>query len=103
MPRYEYQCQTCFHVFEIRQSFSSDPVATCPICNNGARRVIHSVPVVFKGSGWYVSDYGKGDSSSNSSPKARESGPKTETKPESAAASGPTSKVESKKESASSK
>ena len=67
MPLYDYRCQTCDHVFELRQSFSSEPVATCPSCNNGAQRVIHSVPVVFKGSGFYVNDYGKGRSGGSSS------------------------------------
>ena len=59
MPRYDYECQECQHRFELKQSFSAEPVAECPVCNNKARRVIHSVPVVFKGSGWYVNDYGK--------------------------------------------
>ena len=67
MPRYDYQCETCQHTFEVKQSFSSEPVANCPVCNNGARRVIHSVPVVFKGSGWYVNDYGKKSASATSS------------------------------------
>ena len=67
MPLYDYRCQSCDHVFELRQSFSSEPVATCPSCNNGAQRVIHSVPVVFKGSGFYVNDYGKGRSGGSSS------------------------------------
>ena len=67
MPRYDYECQSCMHRFEVRQSFSSDSVATCPVCQNGARRVIHSVPVMFKGSGFYVNDYGKKGASSTSS------------------------------------
>lgn len=62
MPRYEYQCDQCDHRFELKQSFSSEPVATCPICQGGAHRRIHAVPVVFKGNGWYVTDYGKGAS-----------------------------------------
>lgn len=77
MPRYDYECQTCHHKFELKQSFSSEPVATCPECNNEARRLIHSVPVVFKGSGFYVNDYGKGNGSTTSS-----SEPKAESKKE---------------------
>ncbi len=90
MPLYDYRCQTCDHVFELRQSFSSEPVATCPSCNNGAQRVIHSVPVVFKGSGFYVNDYGKGrggssgsSSSSESKDSDKESGSKAKAKSES--------------------
>ena len=59
MPRYDYECDSCHHRFELKQSFDSEPVATCPQCEHTARRKFHSVPVVFKGSGWYVNDYGK--------------------------------------------
>ncbi len=87
MPRYDYECQTCHHVFEVKQSFSSEPVATCPECGSKAQRVIHSVPVVFKGSGWYVNDYGKGRSAgaanSEKKPSGDESASKTETRAES--------------------
>ena len=62
MPRYDYECESCHHLFEVKQSFSSEPVATCPNCGNGARRVFHAVPIVFKGSGFYVNDHGKGNS-----------------------------------------
>ncbi len=62
MPRYDYECTSCHHVFEMRQSFDSDPVATCPECSNKANRKFHAVPIVFKGSGFYVNDYGKNSS-----------------------------------------
>jgi len=58
MPIYEYECGRR-HRFELRQSFSAEPVATCPSCETTARRVIHVVPVHFKGSGFYVNDYGR--------------------------------------------
>ena len=66
MPTYEYECRSCRHRFDERQSFSAEPVATCPLCMDGARRVFHAVPVVFKGSGFYVNDYGKGSSTDTS-------------------------------------
>jgi len=66
LPRYDYECGTCHHEFEMRQSFNSDPVAICPQCGNGTYRKIHAVPVVFKGSGWYVNDYGKRSTASTS-------------------------------------
>ena len=62
MPRYDYECTSCHHVFELRQSFDSEPVATCPECSNRANRKFHAVPIVFKGSGFYVNDYGKNSS-----------------------------------------
>ena len=100
MPRYDYRCQTCDHVFEMRQSFSSEPVATCPSCNNGAQRVIHSVPVVFKGSGFYVNDYGKGrgGSSSSSSSESKDSSADKESDTKPKAKSESESASESKKE-----
>lgn len=73
MPRYDYRCSKCDLVFEVKQSFSSEPVSTCPDCKGKAQRLIHSVPVVFKGSGFYVNDYGKGKGSSNSSSKSKDS------------------------------
>ncbi len=60
MPRYDYRCKTCDHEFELRQSFSSEPVADCPECGGNSSRLIRAVPVVFKGSWFYVNDYGKG-------------------------------------------
>ena len=74
MPRYDYRCSGCGHEFEIKQSFSDEPVAHCPQCGVDSRRVIHSVPVVFKGSGFYVNDYGKGGGSNGrSKPESDES------------------------------
>lgn len=60
MPRYDYKCSGCDNRFELRQSFNSDTVATCPECGEAANRQFHAPPVIFKGSGWYVNDYGKG-------------------------------------------
>ena len=74
MPRYDYRCTDCGHEFEVKQSFSDEPVAACPLCDVESRRVIHSVPVVFKGSGFYVNDYGKGGGSNGrSKPESDES------------------------------
>ena len=87
LPRYDYECQTCHNHFEIKQSFVSEPVATCPVCHNGARRVIHSVPVVFKGSGFYVNDYGKGSGSTGARSDVKES--KKDSKSEKESTSGP--------------
>ena len=85
MPRYDYECGVCHHVFELKQGFDAEPVAACPKCENSSRRLIHSVPVVFKGSGFYVNDYGKGKSGSNggsesTSSSESESGSKSESK-----------------------
>jgi len=60
MPTYEYECGSCHHRFERKQRFDEEPVAMCPKCKGKARRVIHSVPVIFKGSGFYTTDSRKG-------------------------------------------
>jgi len=56
VPIYEYECGVCQFRFERRQKFDEEPVAICPECQGKARRVIHSVPVIFKGSGFYITD-----------------------------------------------
>ena len=56
MPYYDYKCPACGNCFEIKQSFHDEPVATCPGCKTGARRMISAAPIIFKGSGFYVTD-----------------------------------------------
>lgn len=63
MPTYEYRCEECGIVFERMQRFSEEPIKVCPECNGPVRRVIHPVGIIFKGSGFYVTD-NKGDTSS---------------------------------------
>ena len=60
MPIYEYECGLCHFCFERRQRFDAETVALCPKCQGKARRVLHSVPVIFKGSGFYITDSRKG-------------------------------------------
>ena len=56
MPIYEYECGACHYHFERKQGFDEEPVAMCPKCQGETRRVLHSVPIIFKGSGFYVTD-----------------------------------------------
>jgi putative FmdB family regulatory protein len=56
MPIYEYECQSCGRRFEVFQHFSDDPVETCPECEGPVRRLIQPVGIIFKGSGFYVTD-----------------------------------------------
>ncbi len=64
MPLYEYECQSCTKRFEIRQRVDEEPIKVCPTCGGPTRRVFHPVGIIFKGSGWYVTDSRKSDSSS---------------------------------------
>ena len=56
MPTYEYECLSCKTRFERMQRFSDPPVAECPECSGAVRRVLHPAGIVFKGSGWYITD-----------------------------------------------
>ena len=65
MPIYEYRCQQCGKTSELLQRMSDPPMAACPLCGGPVKKLISSPAVQFKGSGWYVTDYGskKGESS----------------------------------------
>jgi putative FmdB family regulatory protein len=63
MPTYSYRCSACANEFEQFQKFSDDPLTDCPACGGSVRRVIQPVGVVFKGSGWYITDNRKSNSS----------------------------------------
>ena len=56
MPIYQYRCLNCNLHFELKQSFHDKPVADCPSCHGVARRLFSSVPILFKGPGFYVTD-----------------------------------------------
>ena len=60
MPTYEYECTACDSLFERRQRFDEEPIGVCPHCQGKSRRLIHSIPVIFKGSGFYTTDHRKG-------------------------------------------
>lgn len=82
MPTYVYACDSCGSQFERFQSFKDEPLRTCPSCANAVRRVFQPVGVVFKGSGWYITDSRKSTSATVGSEDAA---PKAETKTEPAA------------------
>ena len=68
MPVYEYECLECGKVFEEFQSFSDKPVSQCPFCKGKVKRLISKgVGLVFKGSGFYSTDYRSSTTKSNSS------------------------------------
>ena len=95
MPRYDYYCAKCDYQFELRQSFDSEPVADCTKCDAKATRKIYAPPVIFKGSGWYVNDYGKGRGNNGiSSDTSEESGAKKKSSDGEKASSSSESKSE---------
>jgi len=77
MPTYDYECTHCGHNFEAFQKITDKPIESCPKCKNKIKRLIGSGSgIIFKGSGFYATDYRKGrDSqkpSANTCPKAKE-------------------------------
>ena len=86
MPLYEYRCLKCDETFEVRQKFSDEPVATHATCGGEGKRMLSAPQLHFKGSGFYITDYGKGGSGAI---KPATPGAKTETKSETKTESKP--------------
>jgi len=59
VPRYDYRCESCKEEFELVQSFAEAGKGACPVCAGAGQRVYHAVPVIYKGSGFYTTDYGR--------------------------------------------
>ena len=59
MPIYEYRCLDCGCQFELMQKFSDPPVETCTSCSGTVQKLISRSAFHLKGSGWYVTDYGR--------------------------------------------
>jgi putative FmdB family regulatory protein len=64
MPLYEYECDACGHRFEKIQKFSDPLEDTCPKCGGHVHKLISSPAIQFKGTGFYITDYPKGDKGS---------------------------------------
>jgi putative FmdB family regulatory protein len=80
VPTYQYACTACDEQLEVRQSFTDDPLTTCPRCEGRLRKIFNAVGVVFKGSGFYKTDSRKAESTAGtgaSSGSSAESGSST--------------------------
>ena len=82
MPTYEYVCTKCGHEMEAFQSMKDEPLKKCPACKKAGlkRKVGGGAGLIFKGSGFYITDYkkksgGKSDGGEKSSSKSSESKP----------------------------
>jgi putative FmdB family regulatory protein len=78
MPIYEYNCNKC-GVFEVSQHINDAPLSKCPHCRGKVRKLISQTSFQLKGSGWYLTDYGKGNGGGNGKSKKPTSNEKTET------------------------
>ncbi|MFM8272743.1 MAG: FmdB family zinc ribbon protein [Gemmata sp.] len=102
MPTYDYKCSACGHTFDEMQKFSDPPLTKCPECkkNKLERLFGGGGAIIFKGGGFYETDYRRAGEKGDSAEKAAEA-PKTETKSEApapapAAESAPKPATESK-------
>jgi putative FmdB family regulatory protein len=99
MPTYEYECQKCGHFFEVFQSIKDEPLKRCPNCRGKLKRVVGAgANIIFKGSGFYQTDYRsenykKGQKAEKSASEA----PKPDSKSDKPAGGG-TAKPDSKSE-----
>jgi putative FmdB family regulatory protein len=82
VPLYEYECQKCGHRFEKIQRFSDPLVKICPECGGKVKKLFSAPAIRFKGSGWYVTDYGGKSSSSSQEKKGKSSDSKDQKSPE---------------------
>ena len=117
MPLYEYKCNKCAHRFEKIEKVNAPEIAKCPKCGAKAPRMASAPAIQFKGTGWYVSDYGgktgqppsgeksesKSDSKSEGSSDAKSSDSKTSETSGTPAKESSSTKESSSKESTSSK
>ncbi len=82
MPIYEYQCERCGTVTDIKHGFKETTSEACPKCGGDLKRLFNAAGIVFKGSGFYINDSrkpsgdAKGEKSGDSAPKT-DSSPKT--------------------------
>jgi len=60
MPLYEYHCDSCGKTIEVIQKFSDEPLTVHKDCGGKLEKLISRSAIQFKGSGWYVTEYGKG-------------------------------------------
>ncbi|MGH2572728.1 MAG: FmdB family zinc ribbon protein [Actinomycetota bacterium] len=98
MPTYEYACSSCGTHIDVFQRFSEAPLTECGVCGGRLRKVFHPAGILFKGSGFYVTDSRKGPAKT----AAKGDGEKTDAsstdgaKPTEGAKSGGSKKTESK-------
>jgi len=100
MPIYGYRCRSCGHEFEVLQKMSDAPLKTCPKCSGELAKILYPAGIIYKGSGYYSTDYKAGKSASkaasNGSSSDSEKSSSSDTKPAAETTSRSESKPESK-------
>ena len=83
MPTYEYECLSCGHCFEVFQMMTDKPITICPKCRKAVRRVIGTGSgIIFKGAGFYATDYRKNKTQPVTKPESEQKTPKQDSKPQ---------------------
>ncbi|HBE97296.1 MAG TPA: FmdB family transcriptional regulator [Verrucomicrobiales bacterium] len=85
MPNYDYKCHKCDHVFEVFQSMNDDKLTDCPLedCDGPIKRLLGTgAGLIFKGTGFYQTDYRSDSYKSGEKKEAESSRPKADPKPE---------------------
>jgi putative FmdB family regulatory protein len=100
MPLYDYKCTKCGKTYEIRHGFDETHTEACPSCGGAVARVFNAAPIVFKGSGFYVTDSRKSSAANapaSSEPVASESKPAEPAKSEAKSDAKPAPKPDAPK------
>jgi putative FmdB family regulatory protein len=92
VPTYEYECEKCRRLFEVRQRITAAPLTTCEACGGPVKRLLSAAPFILKGEGWYVTDY-----PSESRKKAKESEKPAAEKPAASGGDGAASSTDGSK------
>ncbi|MDQ2866568.1 MAG: FmdB family transcriptional regulator [Candidatus Eremiobacteraeota bacterium] len=75
MPLYDYRCSACGKIIEVRHGFNDAHAEACPECGGALKRVFNAAPIVFKGSGFYVTDSRKRSPGGDSNEPAKADAP----------------------------
>jgi putative FmdB family regulatory protein len=98
MPLYEYECAKCGEKIEVIRSFSDPPLVVCPECGGALTKLLSSPAFTFKGSGFYLTDYGKAGSKAGEKAGEKEKSPSKGDEGKAGSESKSDSAGESKKE-----
>lgn len=91
MPTYEYDCTKCGHYFEKLQSMKDEPEKVCPVCGGPVKRRIGTgAGIIFKGGGFYTTDYRSKDYKEKAKSESGSAGSPSDKKPESKTSSDST-------------
>ncbi len=95
MPLYEYACEKCGKVFEVMQKFADEPLTVHADCGGKVDRLISAPALHFKGSGFYITDYARGNGNANA-PRSSDSKSSSEGSKSESSSTSDTSKSDSK-------